>query len=77
VLRILTAITYPVLIYAGLTLVRPRTLAIILAVLLLAHGIVTWRQRGLAQVSLLLIPLACPQVQGRNEFRILLFEAST
>ena len=33
--------------------------------------------RGLAQVSLLLIPLACPQVQGRNEFRILLFEAST
>src|SRR5205809_68133 len=29
----LTAISYPVLIYAGLTLVRPRTLAIILAVL--------------------------------------------
>ena len=43
--------SYPVLIYAGLTLVRPRTLAIILAVLLLAHGVVTWPQRGLAQVS--------------------------
>src|SRR2546430_3220100 len=50
--------SYPVLIYAGLTLVRPRTLAIILAVLLLAHGIVTWRQRGLAQVSrLVLLPV--------------------
>jgi len=58
VLRILTAITYPVLIYAGLTLVRPRTLAIILAVLLLAHGVVTWRQGGLAQVSrLVLLPV--------------------
>src|SRR2546422_11688747 len=43
--------SYPVLIYAGLTLVRPRALAIILAVLLLAHGVVTWPQRGLAQVS--------------------------
>jgi len=51
VLRILMAMSYPVLIYAGLTLVRPRTLAIILAVLLLAHGVVTWPQRGLAQVS--------------------------
>src|SRR5213595_1611655 len=54
----LTAISYPVLIYAGLTLVRPRTLAIILAVLLLAHGVATWRQRGLAQVSrLVLLPV--------------------
>src|SRR5947208_14849461 len=43
--------SYPVLIYAGLTLVRPRTLAIILAVLLLAHGVVTGPQRGLVQVS--------------------------
>src|SRR5437879_13920091 len=50
--------SYPVLIYAGLTLVRPRTLAIILAVLLLVHGVVTWPQRGLAQVSrLVLLPV--------------------
>src|SRR3989442_5024000 len=50
--------SYPFLIYAGLTLVRPRTLAIILAVLLLVHGVVTWPQRGLAQVSrLVLLPL--------------------
>src|SRR3989442_1922065 len=50
--------SYPVLIYAGLSLVRPRTLAIILAVLLLVHGVVTWPQRGLAQVSrLVLLPV--------------------
>src|SRR2546426_4808951 len=50
--------SYPVLVYAGLTLVRPRTLAIILAVLLLVHGVVTWPQRGLAQVSrLVLLPV--------------------
>src|SRR3989442_12063470 len=50
--------SYPVLIYAGLTLVRTRTLAIILAVLLLVHGVVTWPQRGLAQVSrLVLLPV--------------------
>src|SRR2546428_12023582 len=50
--------SYPVLIYAGLTLVRPRTLAIILAVLLLVHGVGTWPQRGLAQVSrLVLLPV--------------------
>src|SRR3989442_6473370 len=50
--------SYPFLIYAGLTLVRPRTLAIILAVLLLVHGVVTWPQRGLAQVSrLVLLPV--------------------
>src|SRR2546430_5643131 len=64
--------SYPVLIYAGLTLVRPRTLAIILAVLLLVHGVVTWPQRGLAQVSrLVLLPvvvvllLAGPFNQGQ------------
>ena len=57
-LRILTAIAYPVLIYAGLTVARPRTLAVILAVLLVAHGVVTWRQRGLVQVShLVLLPV--------------------
>jgi len=55
VLRVLTAISYPVLIYAGLTLVRPRTLAIVLSVVLLAHGALTWRQRGLAQVSRLAV----------------------
>src|SRR3989441_8842676 len=50
--------SYPVLIYAGLPLVRPRTLAIILAVLLLVHGVATWPQRGLAQVSrLVLLPV--------------------
>lgn len=48
--------SYPVLVYAGLTLVPPRTLAIVLVVFLLAHGVVTWRQRGLAQVSRLVLP---------------------
>jgi uncharacterized membrane protein len=58
VVRILTWISYPFLIYAGLNFIGVRALAALVAVILLLQGVLTWRHRGLARVSGLISPVA-------------------
>src|SRR5262245_22522030 len=53
--RVLIALAYPFLIYAGLNLVRPRLLATVLVLMLLCHLGVAWRRgrvrEGLSTVA--------------------------
>jgi uncharacterized membrane protein len=56
-LRLLTAVSYPILVYAGLTRVGPRALAAILVAIVVGHGAMAWRQRR-SEVLRLLLPVA-------------------
>lgn len=58
VLRILTGLSYPFLIYAGLDLVGPRALAVVVAVILLAGGALTPTLASVAHVSWLMLAAA-------------------
>jgi uncharacterized membrane protein len=57
-LRILTGLSYPFLIYAGLDLVGPRALAVFVAVVLIAEGVFTPTRASVAHVSWLMLAAA-------------------
>lgn len=50
------AVAYPLLVYGGLRLLEPRTLALSLGAFFLARGVLRWRRGGQAPV----VPLALP-----------------
>src|SRR2546430_10112678 len=58
VLRTLTAISYPFLIFAGLDLVGPRALALVVAVILITGGVFIPTRVSVAHVSWLMLAAA-------------------
>ena len=80
-MRVIIAVVglaYPLLIYAGLALVGPRTLAVVAAVVLLAHaasGWRRWRRDDLARaaVPVLLVAVVLAVAAAIDDGRIFLF----
>src|SRR2546423_12766240 len=58
VLRTLTAMSYPFLIFAGLDLVGPRALALVVAVILITGGVFIPTRVSVAHVSWLMLAAA-------------------